>query len=158
MAEKYDAKTERGHCGIGIYGAKFESNVGTLWRTAFNFSADFIYTIGKRYKPQRSDVVKAYKHIPMYEYETWDEFKVPRGSELVCVEINDHAKDIHTFNHPEQAVYLLGAEDHGLPKFILDDADHIIKIPTHKCANVSMIGGICLYDRQLKKAVDIGAR
>jgi len=33
---------------------------------------------------------------------------------LVCVELDERATPIQEFKHPQQAIYLLGAEDHGL--------------------------------------------
>lgn len=44
---------KKGYYGIGIYETKEETNVGTLWRSAQNFGADFIFTIGARYKTQK---------------------------------------------------------------------------------------------------------
>jgi len=49
---------QRGFFGIGIQNIKTESNIGTLWRSANILGADFIYTIGKRYKKQSSDTMK----------------------------------------------------------------------------------------------------
>ena len=39
----------RGYFGIGIENAKSRKNVGNLFRSAMNFNADFIFTIGDRY-------------------------------------------------------------------------------------------------------------
>lgn len=50
---------KRGYFGIGIYNPKTETNMGTLWRSAYNFGADFIFTIGMRYKKMGSDTAKA---------------------------------------------------------------------------------------------------
>lgn len=150
MGEKYEFKSERGFCGIGVYGAKFASNVGVLWRSAVNLGADYTFTIGGRYQKTRTDTIKGYKHTPLFEYEDFSHFVVPKGASFVCVEIDDRAESLLNFVHPESAVYLLGAEDTGLPKEILDKADHIIQIPSKFCMNVSMVGTIVLYDRLTK--------
>ncbi len=44
-----------GYFGIGIYGPKMTKNIGTLWRTADIFGADFMFTIGMQcLQPQRN--------------------------------------------------------------------------------------------------------
>ena len=46
------SKLKRGFFGIGIFHAKNEENIGTLWRSASILGADFIFTIGKPYRHQ----------------------------------------------------------------------------------------------------------
>ena len=51
---------------------------------------------------------------------------------------------------PERAVYLLGAEDHGLSRKALDKCHHFIMIPgsqLDQSLNVSVAGSIIMYDR-----------
>lgn len=57
---------KRGYFGIGVYHPKNVINIGTLWRSANCFGADFLFTIGHRYKHQGSDTLKTYRHIPLY--------------------------------------------------------------------------------------------
>lgn len=143
----------RGYYGIGIYNTKTESNVGTLWRSAYNFGANFIFTIGKRYKKQSSDTVKACRHIPLYEYLTYEDFKsnIPNGCQIVCIEISEKAKDLKDFKHPERCIYLLGAEDYGIPEKYLT-GNQVVKINSKMCLNVASTGSIVMYDRQVKYA------
>ena len=58
----------RGFFGLGIYDLKTVSNLGTLWRSAHIFNADFIFLIGKRYETMRTDTLKSWKHLPLFEY------------------------------------------------------------------------------------------
>ena len=70
---------------------------------------------------------------------------------LVCVEINEDAKPLKEFKHPHQAVYLLGAEDYGIPEKILNENIVIqIESPESHCLNVSTSGSIIMYDRFIK--------
>lgn len=140
----------RGYCGVGIVGAKTPANLGTLWRSAALMEASFIFTIGKRWPKQASDTVKAWRHIPLYEYESIADFKVPNDCSLVAVEQAPRSRDIRDFNHPERAIYLLGAEDRGVPQDLLKKADSVIEIPSEKCLNVAVAGSIVLYDRLAK--------
>lgn len=142
----------RGYFGIGIYHTKTEVNVGTLWRSAHNFNASFIFTIGRRYKKQSSDTTKAWKTIPLYHYQTFEEFKlnIPIDCILVAIEQCESSKSTKSFNHPERAIYLLGAEDHGIPTPILSYCHSIIHIDTPMCLNVATAGSIVMYDRMIK--------
>lgn len=143
----------RGFCGIGIYKTKNPINVGTLWRSAHMLGAAFIFTIGQRYKAQSSDTLKSPRHIPLYHYEDFDLFQAhrPHDALLIGIELVDSARELSGFTHPERAIYLLGAEDTGLPAVMIDKCQHVIKLDTPNSLNVSTMGSIVLYDRQAKQ-------
>ncbi len=143
---------KRGYFAIGIFQPKTSENVGTLWRSAFIMGAAYIFTIGARYKKQSSDTVAAWRHIPLMEFPTWEEFVAarPHDSLLVAIENSEGAKPIRDFCHPERAIYLLGSEDNGLPPHILKEANHIIILPGKYCLNVSVTGSIVMFDRNSK--------
>ena len=142
---------KRGYFAIGIYEPKTETNIGTLWRSAHNFGADFIFTIGKRYRKERTDTTKAEKHIPLYNFSDWDDFisHLPSGCELVCVEQADGAHDMKSYCHPERAVYVLGAEDYGIPLEKMRGHQKVF-IDTPMCLNVAVAGSIAMFDRKNK--------
>ncbi len=142
---------KRGYFGIGIYHPKTTENIGTLWRSAHNFGADFIFTIGKRYKRQASDTTKAERHIPLYEYNTFEEFKknLPKGCRIVCIEQSDQSRDLKDSVHPETCAYLLGAEDYGIPEKYMEGTQRVF-IDTPMCINVAVAGSIVMYDRRCK--------
>lgn len=139
----------RGYFEIGIYYPKTEINVGTLWRSAFQLGAQGIFTIGKRYKRQSSDTVNAMLQIPLRHYEDFDEFleNRPIQSSLVGVEMG--GRPLERFVHPKQTIYLLGAEDYGLPQEVLDKCRHVISLSSVNTLsyNVSISGSIVMYHR-----------
>lgn len=143
----------RGYFGIGIEHTKTTVNIGTLWRSANIFGASFIFTIGKRYKNQASDTMQTPRHIPLFDYLTFDEFyrNIPVDCKLIGIELTKNSKEIQTFKHPERAVYLLGAEDNGLSKSALNNCQELIQIPGDYCLNVAVAGSIVLYDRIFKQ-------
>lgn len=153
-----ESMNSRGYFGIGVYHPKTAENIGTLWRHAYLYGADFLYTIGRRYQPQASDTARAYRHIPLYHYLTFDDFydRLPYGARLVCIELDTKAAPLPEANHPQQAVYLLGAEDHGLPKEILF-GHQTIQIPAlrEQSMNVAVAGTLVMYDRYLKERGDL---
>jgi tRNA (guanosine-2'-O-)-methyltransferase len=141
---------KRGFFGIGVENLKTKANLGTLWRSAINLGADFIFVVGRRYQHQSSDTVKAFRHIPIFQYESIDELVIPHSCKLVGVEILEQSKDLVTYEHPEQAIYLLGAEDFGLSSRAIERCHEIVKFDSNFCMNVSCAGSILMWDRKLK--------
>jgi len=142
----------RGFFEIGIYRGKTPTNVGTLWRSAFQLGAAGIFTVGRRYPQQASDTVKAYKHVPLREYADFDALiaGLPYSCPLVAIEMG--GKPLQNFVHPERAVYLLGAEDHGIPPALLARCHHVISLPSIRTQsyNVAVAGSMVMFDRQNK--------
>lgn len=143
---------KRGYYGIGIENMKTVANLGTLWRSAYCLGASFIFVIGERYKHQASDTPKAYKSIPFYHYDTFEEFykSIPKDCDLVGVDNVGFAVDLKEFKHPERAIYLLGAEDLGLSENSIDHCTFMIQFESKRCLNVAVAGSIIMYDRNLK--------
>lgn len=147
-----------GWFGIGILRGKTEANHGTLWRTALTLGASFIFTIGHRYQSgsdeNSTDTSKVYRHIPMLRYDTIADFGRSNPYNAPCVAIEMGGTDLVDFEHPLCAIYLLGAEDTGLPKSIVTDATHHVALPavrpTASSYNVATAGAIVMYDRHLK--------
>jgi len=137
--------------GIGIHNPKTSENVGTLWRSAHILGASFIFVIGNRVKHQASDTTKASRSIPLYRYDDFDHFynNIPHDCQLVGVELDDKSVPIETFVHPRRAIYLLGAEDNGLPPIALIKCHKLIQLPRGNY-NVAMAGTVTMYDRHYK--------
>lgn len=149
--------SSRGFFGVAIFEAKHESNVGVLWRSASIFGASFIATVGeKRYKTMKSDTMMSHKYLPLFHFQNISDLKthLPKGCKLIGVELTNNSNSLQSFTHPEQALYLLGAEDYGIPHHILQQADQVIKIntPLDISLNVGVAGSIICYDRTLKRA------
>jgi len=144
-----------GYFGIGIYHTKTEANVGTLWRSAFLFNAAFVFTIGRRYSKQASDTQKTWRSIPLWHFTDIDDWRehTPYDCQVVGVELAEGAIALPVFRHPKRAIYLLGAEDHGLPPAVLTLCQYVVQIPTGKpySMNVATAGSILMYDRFCKE-------
>ena len=144
---------KKGYFGVGVYHPKNSVNIGTIWRTANIFQADYLFTIGKRYKRQASDTMKTPFHIPLFHYDSFDEFKsnLPWGCRIVAIEIADDARMLKDFVHPKQACYLLGAEDNGIPEEVLNACHDVVQLGGDYCMNVATAAGIVIYDRVMMK-------
>ncbi len=126
--------------------------MGTLWRSAYILGASYIFTIDKRYKKQSSDVLKTWARIPLFHYDSFDEFmqNIPYDCRVIAVELTDEAVFLSDFEHPKRAIYILGAEDDGLPKEILEKCHYTVKLPGNNSLNVAVAGSIVLHDRASK--------
>lgn len=141
---------KEGFFGIGIIYPKMDVNIGTLLRSSYCFGASFVFTIGKRYKKQSSDTIKTPNKIPLYHYGDLEDFKhhgIPYNCQVVGAELLDESTLLHEFEHPNRCVYLLGAEDTGLPEDARTMCHHIVEIPSLHCLNVAMTGSIIMSDR-----------
>lgn len=144
----------RGYFGIGIYMPKTSENIGTLWRSAHNFGASFIFTIGSRcIARQPSDTTMASHSIPFYSYPDLKSFILPSDCFLVGIEQHAKSVSIKKHIHHERACYILGSEDNGLPEEVIEHCTGgIIHIDTPRCLNVAVAGSIVMYDRQYQGA------
>ena len=144
--------SKEGYYAIGIYRGKTEHNIGTLWRSAFILGASYIFTVGQRYKKQTSDVLKTWSRIPLFHYKTFEELlnNIPYDCRLIGVEMTEDAEELHEFDHPLRAIYLLGAEDAGLPQEVIDKCHMIIKLKGNNSMNVAVSGSIICHDRASK--------
>ena len=143
-----------GYFEIGVYHVRSKCNIGTLYRSAYQLGASGLFTIGKRYERQPGDTYNATRHIPLRHFLTFDEWRAQRpiGAALIGVEIG--GTPLAGFSHPRQAIYLLGAEDRGLPPEILEQCDTVVSLEAVRNAsyNVAVAGSIVMYDRRYRRA------
>lgn len=149
-----EGRRSRGYFGVAVYRPKTQVNVGTLWRTSFLYDAAFVATVAKRYTYQPSDTIKATNHVPLHHYSDIDDLiaHLPYSCPLIGVELDDRAVPLPRFTHPPRGLYLLGAEDAGLPPKVLDRCHQVVQIPGERdwSMNVAAAGSIVMYDRFAK--------
>lgn len=93
--------------------------------------------------------MKAWKHVPLQSFEDFPAFaaSIPMECELIGVELHEDATPLKRFSHPERAIYLLGAEDHGLSPDALKRCDRVVQIESRLCLNVAVAGSIVMWHR-----------
>ncbi len=140
---------QQGYYGLAIYRPKKEVNFGSLLRTAQIFGASFIALIGSRYHRQASDTFGSVNHIPVFEYDNFDSFylNLPRSCQIIAIEQHPEAKPLKGYKHPLSACYLLGAEDDGVPRDIVDRCHQIVMLEGEKSMNLAVAGSIVVYHR-----------
>lgn len=136
---------------IGIFAPIHNENIGTLWRSAYQLGAAGIFVIGKWRRSQASDTSITRHEIPFRNYPTWNDFLQhrPIGARLIGIEIE--GQPLNSFQHPAQAIYILGSEANGLPGYVQEQCDQLISVEAVRDAsyNVSVAGSIVLYHRFL---------
>lgn len=147
----------RGYFGVAIYNPRHEENVGSLWRTATCYDAAFLATVGRRYENrQASDTPNSRRHVPLHHYADMDDLiaHLPHDCFLIGVEMTPNAIPLDRYTHHERALYLLGAEDRGLPADVLRRCSTIIQIPTPRTfsLNVAVAGSITLAHRHMTRS------
>ncbi len=141
----------RGYFAVGVDGISKPMNLGNLLRIAHAFGASFFFTVNARAAlPEAiSDTSKADGHLPVYQFGSAKELRLPDGCSLVGVEITDDAVELPSFRHPARAAYVFGSERLSLSQNVLQVCEHVVKIPTKFSINVGMAGAIVMYDRML---------
>ena len=141
----------RGYFGIGIEGVSKAINVGNLVRSAHAFGASFVFTVDANYdvSGSASDTSDTAGQVPIYQFDTIESMRLPKGCSMIGIEIDERAIDLPSFRHPRRAAYMLGMERVGLSQEMIECCDHIIRIPTKFSLNLATTGGIVMYDRML---------
>ncbi len=139
----------RGYFGIGVEGISKPMNLGALFRSAHAFGASFVFTVAADYLKARSDTTDVEANLPYYDFTDLQALRLPRECTLVGVEFRDDAVDLPSFRHPRCAAYVLGPERGSLSPRLSECCEHIVKIPTRLCVNLSVAGAIVMYDRML---------
>lgn len=140
----------RGYFAMGAEGISKPMNLGALMRTANAFGASFVYSVNAHDKVKlayKADTSRAFKNVPYYQWDTINDMALPKGCQLVGVELTEDAVELPEFRHPRAAAYVLGRERGDLSEAMLSRCDHVVRIPTKFCINVSLAGALVMYDR-----------
>lgn len=155
MTRHEQRRNRTGFFAVGVSHPKTEKNIGTLMRSAFLYEAAFVFTIGRRYSRQASDTPYTSRHVPLLHFDDIDDLHhhLPHSAPLVGVELDPRAVPLASFTHPDRAVYLLGAEDHGLTADERDRCHYLVQIesPLPQSMNVASAGALLLYSRHMAR-------
>lgn len=140
----------RGYAVIGLDNPKDPLNVGEALRAAGCYEAELLIASGTRYHRSKTDTQKSYKHLPFIQCEDLREM-IPFGCIPVAIDILEGAQSLVTYQHPERAFYIFGAEDATLGNRVTSWCKDIVYVPTKHCMNLAATVNIVLYDRMAKQ-------
>jgi|CXWL01.1.fsa_nt_gi tRNA(Leu) C34 or U34 (ribose-2'-O)-methylase TrmL len=136
-----EARVMRGWFGIALYEPKIEANLGGVVRSAHVFGAAFVALIGQRYKHLSSDTTMAHRSLPILYFRDWRLFTETMAHyPIVTVECGTGIA-LQEFQHPQQAIYVLGGEDRTLPV----RGDCAVHLDTKYCLNLASCASIVMY-------------
>jgi tRNA G18 (ribose-2'-O)-methylase SpoU len=69
--------------------------------------------------------------------------------------MSENATEISEFQHPKRGIYLLGAEDHGLPPKAIEACHYVVNLKGNHSLNVAVAGSIVAYDRITKMKTEL---
>jgi tRNA(Leu) C34 or U34 (ribose-2'-O)-methylase TrmL len=122
---------------IALVNPKYPNNVGMVVRLASCYGLHQVWFTGNRVslnptkggRLPREERMKGYKEVQMIHYEYFfDQF--PAGTVPVAVEVRANSEPLHSFEHPDNALYVFGPEDGSIPKVLLSHCHRFLVIPT----------------------------
>jgi tRNA(Leu) C34 or U34 (ribose-2'-O)-methylase TrmL len=143
---------------IALIDPKYPQNVGMVVRLASCYGLRQVWFTGDRVsldplageRLPREERMKGYQDVQMIHYDyVFDQF--PAGTVPVAVEVRANAEPLHTFEHPENPLYVFGPEDSSIPKVLLGHCHRFLVIPTRHCLNLATAVATVLWDRQYKQ-------
>ena len=143
---------------IALVDPKYPQNVGMVVRLASCYGLSQVWFTGERVslnpakgeRLPREERMKGYKEVQMIHYEYFfDQF--PAGTVPVAVEVRTNSEPLHTFEHPDHALYVFGPEDGSIPKVLLGHCHRFLIIPTRHCLNLATAVATVLWDRDYKR-------
>ncbi len=144
--------TTKSQVFIGLINPKSPSNVGSVMRAAGCYQADAVFYTGQRYARAakfNTDTKSVNKKIPLTGIEDIISAK-SNGMKIVCIDLVEGAIPLPSYQHPQQALYILGPEDGSIEQAIIDQADDVVYVPTIGCMNLAATTNVVLYDRLAK--------
>ena len=99
------------------------------------------------------DTYRSWRHIPAFRYADWGGFSAASPFAAVWVAVEMGGVPLEQFEHPERAVYVLGAEDQGLPAAVVRACSQCVSLGCAREAsfNVAVAGSLVMYDRWRKR-------
>ena len=135
-------------------------NIGALIRFADNIGASEVCFLGKedehRLGKVRRAAASSRDNIRWYFTEESNLHKiVPEGKIIVAIETADNATCIYETQLPEDVVFIVGSESHGLGEDLLSQCDMVVYIPVPgptRSLNVSHAAAVALFEwlRQMR--------
>jgi tRNA(Leu) C34 or U34 (ribose-2'-O)-methylase TrmL len=144
---------------VALIDPKYPHNVGAALRACSCWGIGQLWWTGRRVtldvprgqRLPREERMKGYRSVGMCRDDRlFDRFE-PGSVTPVAVELLPASESLVEFEHPEDALYVFGPEDGGLPKPVRLLCHRFVAIPTHHCLNLAAAVNVVLYDRRLKR-------
>ena len=140
---------------IALDNPKSPTNVGAVMRAVGCYQASEVRYTGERFNravKYQTDTHNVNNKVPLTHVDDLLGNRLD-GMQVVCIELVEGATSLPTFKHPQQALYVFGPEDGSLTQGVIDQADHVVYVPTFGCMNLAASVNVVLYDRMAKSSL-----
>jgi tRNA(Leu) C34 or U34 (ribose-2'-O)-methylase TrmL len=145
---------------VALWNPKYAHNVGAVLRACSCFGVKQLWFSGDRVKIDvegktrlpREERWKGYRDVELRQFDQF--FEQFPDAVPVAIEITDNAELLPAFEHPDNAFYVFGPEDGGLPSVAMRHCHRRVAIPTSFCTNLAAAVYIVLYDRLVTRIND----
>ncbi len=151
-ADPRQPRKTRGYAVVALVNPKDPGNIGGVLRASGCYDAALVVLGGPR--PDRlnrlpMDPMRAWKRIPhILVPDVFD--ALPFDCVPVAVDLLPGARPLPSYNHPERAFYVFGAEDSTLDEAVVSRCRDKVYVPTNRCMNLAASVNVVLYDRMVK--------
>lgn len=147
---KADLRKNATSLAVLIANVEGDFNIGSVIRSANNFGASKVFYFGRKQFDPRGAVGTVH-YSEVVHLPTLDAVKELKLHYIfVGVENNvPKTEPLHDFVHPPVGLYVVGEEQAGIPKEILELCDHVVEIPSRgsvRSLNAGCAASIVLYD------------
>ena len=138
---------------ICLTNPKSPSNVGAVFRACGCYNINKMLYTGNRYNKAKRHAADTQNIFSKIDIRHVDDFVAerPAGVALICVDFVVGATPLPEFHHPENAFYVFGPEDGSLSQEVIEQADHVVYMPTVGSLNLAAAVNVVLYDRAAKQ-------
>ena len=145
---------------IILANVKYAHNVGMILRLASCYGFKQVWYTGDRIEDgmvgkngkkriPREERFRGYADVQLIQYDY--PFDMFPNATPVAIEVRDNSEMLTEFVHPENPVYVFGAEDGAIQKSFVQHCHRFVIIPTRHCLNISTAVATILWDRQYKR-------
>lgn len=151
---------------VALVNPHFPHNVGAAIRAASCYGVGQVFWTGnrvsldnaqrrlphqkKRMRLPREERMKGYRDVQMIHCDYFFDAFRPGQVTPVAVEIRPGSEPLHTFEHPDNPLYVFGPEDGSIPAATLQHCHRFVVIPSRHCLNLAAAVYTVLYDRHAK--------
>lgn len=147
--------------GIILSNPKYVHNVAAAIRAASCFDIERLVRTGDRVNPDILDRLPREERMKGYKDVEWTRDAKNKPFDLftadvvpVCVELLENSEPLTTFIHPENAVYVFGQEDGGVPQVFRRFCHRFVHIQANHCLNLAAALNVVLHDRKAKRQLE----
>ena len=136
---------------------KYLDNLAGAVRAAACLGADRVFYTGDRIPESSTKQLRLPRALRMKDYADVELIHTERPFEAssgipVAVELLPGATVLPIFDHPDDVLYVFGAEDGDVPAWMRQHCHHFVSVPTvdGMCLNLAATVNVVLYDRLAK--------